>query len=95
MKFLSVRDLRTKSAKIWKELPEEREMIVTNNGRPVAILTSIDESNFEESISVIRRSRAIEAVEYIQEESVKKGKNKLGLEQINKEIRSVRRKFKK
>jgi prevent-host-death family protein len=93
MKFLSVRDLRTKSAKIWKELPEEREMIVTNNGRPVAILTSIDESNFEESISAIRRSKAIEAVEYIQEESVKKGKNKLSLEQINKEIRSVRRKF--
>ena len=94
MKFLSVRDLRTKSAKIWKELPEEREMIVTNNGRPVAILTSIDESNFEESISVIRRSRAIEAVEYIQEESVKKGKNKLSMEEINKEINSVRRNLK-
>jgi len=33
MKFLSVRDLRGKSAQIWKRLPEEREMVITSNGR--------------------------------------------------------------
>ncbi|NTW89032.1 MAG: type II toxin-antitoxin system Phd/YefM family antitoxin, partial [Desulfobulbaceae bacterium] len=38
MKFLSVRDLRGKSAQIWKDLPEEREMVITSNGRPIAIL---------------------------------------------------------
>ena len=43
MKFLSVRDLRGKSAQIWKELPGEREMVVTSNGRPIAILAAITE----------------------------------------------------
>jgi len=33
MKFLSVRDLRSQSAKIWKELPAEKEMVITSNGR--------------------------------------------------------------
>lgn len=28
MRFLSVHDLRGKSAKVWKDLPEEREMVV-------------------------------------------------------------------
>ncbi|RPI70123.1 MAG: type II toxin-antitoxin system Phd/YefM family antitoxin, partial [Geobacteraceae bacterium] len=40
MKFLSVRDLRGKSAQVWKELPAEREMIITSNGRPIAILAA-------------------------------------------------------
>ena len=38
MRFLSVRDFRDKSAQIWKDLPDEREMIITSNGRPIAIL---------------------------------------------------------
>ena len=31
---------KTKSAKIWKELPNQNEMIITSNGRPIAILSS-------------------------------------------------------
>ena len=30
MKFISVRDLRGKSAEVWKELPAEREVVVTS-----------------------------------------------------------------
>ena len=92
MKFLSVRDLRGKSAQIWKELPQEKEMVVTNNGRPVAILSATDESSFEESLTALRRSRAIDGVTTIQRSSVKKGRDKLSLEEINREIKSVRKK---
>ena len=76
MKFLTVRDLRNKSAQIWKDLPDEQEMVITNNGRPVAILSSINENNLEISLNSIRRSRLVEAVSSIQQESIKKGKNK-------------------
>jgi len=53
VKFLKVRDLRSKSAQIWKDLPNEQEMVVTNNGRPGAILSSINESNLEASLNSI------------------------------------------
>jgi antitoxin (DNA-binding transcriptional repressor) of toxin-antitoxin stability system len=43
MKFLSVRDLRSKSADVWKGLAEERELVVTSNGRPIAILSVVTE----------------------------------------------------
>ena len=70
MKFLSVRDLRSKSAQIWKELPGEREMVVTSNGHPIAILSAITEENLEESLVAFRQARAVEAVACLQRRSV-------------------------
>jgi len=92
MKFLSVRDLRGKAAQIWKELPDEKEMIVTSNGRPIAILAAITESNLEESLSAFRRSRAVEAVVSLQRRSVENRTDKILLDEINAEIKSVRKK---
>jgi antitoxin (DNA-binding transcriptional repressor) of toxin-antitoxin stability system len=90
MKFLSVRDLRGKSAQIWRDLPDEREMVVTSNGRPIAILAAITEANLEESLSAFRRSRAVEAVVSLQRKSVEKGTDKIPHNEINSEIKSVR-----
>ena len=91
MRFLTVRDLRNKSAQVWKDLADEQEMIITNNGRPVAILSSINEKNLEISLNAIRRTRVIEAVSSIQKESIKKGTNKITIDEINQEIKKVRK----
>jgi len=90
MKFLSVRDLRSKSAQVWQDLPLERELIITNNGRPIAILASINESNLEESLTAFRRARAIEAVASLQSRSAEQGTSAITLDEINDEIRAVR-----
>lgn len=95
MKFLTVRDLRNKSAQVWKDLTDEQEMIITNNGRPVAILSSINENNLETSLNLIRRTRVIEAVSSIQKESIKKGTNKITIDEINQEIKKVRKVLKR
>ena len=92
MKILSVRDLRTRAAQVWKELPTEREMVITNNGRPVAILAAINEATLEESLSAFRQARAVEAVARLQRQSVERGTSKMSSEEINAEIRAVRRK---
>jgi len=92
MKILSVRDLRTRAAQVWKELPTEREMVITNNGRPVAILAAINEATLEESLSAFRQARAVEAVARLQQQSVERGTSKMSAEETNAEIRAVRRK---
>ena len=51
-------------SQIWRELPGEREMVITSNGRPVAILATVSESNLEESLAAFRQARAIEAGEF-------------------------------
>lgn len=92
MKFLSVRDLRGKSAQVWKVLPREREMVITSNGRPVAILAAITESNLEESLSAFRQARAVEAVASMQRGSVEQGTDRIMMDEINAEIKAVRKK---
>jgi antitoxin (DNA-binding transcriptional repressor) of toxin-antitoxin stability system len=95
MKFLSVRDLKTKSSQIWQELSIQKEMIVTSNGRPIAILSSINENNLEQVLTAFRRTRATNAVASIQYESVQKGTDKISLDEIDSEIKMVRSKRKK
>ena len=95
MKFLSVRDLKTKSSQVWKELPEHKEMVVTSNGRPIALLSSINENNLEQVLTAFRRARATNALASIQYDSIQKGTDKISMDEINAEIRSVRSKHKK
>jgi antitoxin (DNA-binding transcriptional repressor) of toxin-antitoxin stability system len=92
MKFISVRDLRGKSAEVWKNLPGEREMVVTNNGRPIAILAAVSESNLEESISAFRQARAVEALVSLQRRSLEQGTDRITPKEIGVEIRKVRKK---
>jgi antitoxin (DNA-binding transcriptional repressor) of toxin-antitoxin stability system len=91
MKFMSVRDLRSKSAQVWQDLPSEREFIITNNGRPIAILAAINESNLEESLTAFRQACAVEAVASLQRRSVEHGTNALTMDEIDAEIRTVRK----
>jgi antitoxin (DNA-binding transcriptional repressor) of toxin-antitoxin stability system len=83
-------DLRNKSAEVWKDLPGERERIITSNGRPVAILASVNESNLEESLSAFRQARAVDAVAALQSASVIRGTDGLSMDEIDAEVASVR-----
>jgi antitoxin (DNA-binding transcriptional repressor) of toxin-antitoxin stability system len=92
VKFISVRDLRGNSAKVWKDLVGQREMVITSNGRPIAILAAVSESNLEESLSAFRQARAVEAVASLQRQSVKHGTDRTTMEEVDAEIKAARRK---
>lgn len=91
MRFLSVRDLRGNSARVWRELPKEKEMVVTSNGRPVAVLTAVDEGTVEESLAAWRRVRATQAIADIQRRSAQRGTDRFSMDEIDAEIRNARR----
>jgi antitoxin (DNA-binding transcriptional repressor) of toxin-antitoxin stability system len=67
-------------------------MIITSNGRPIAILASISESNLEESLAAFRQARAVEAVASLQRRSVEQGTDMISINEINAEIKAVRKK---
>lgn len=90
MRFVSVRDLRGKSGDIWRDLPAEREMVITSNGRPVAILAAVSESNLEESLAAFRRARAVDAVAALQRASVTRGADALTEQDVAAEIAAAR-----
>jgi len=90
MKFVTVRDLRTTPAKVWKSLPEEQELILTNNGKPIALITPLGESDLEETLSAVRKARAQSAIQQMQLSSIKNGLSQMSIEDIEAEIGSSR-----
>ena len=91
MKFVSVRDLRLKPGKVWKMAKEEKDLVLTVNGRPVAILTGVDEDSFEAELEAIRRARALQALHSLQLDSLNKGAHRIKADKIEAEIRAVRK----
>jgi len=91
MKFITVRDIRTSPAQIWKQLPEEQEMVITNNGRPIALLTPITDQSLEQTLSAVRRARATAAVQNMQKTARDTGLDRMTDEEIDEEIRAARR----
>ncbi|MBU0478433.1 type II toxin-antitoxin system Phd/YefM family antitoxin [bacterium] len=92
MQFVTVRDLRGKSAQVWQRLSNEKEMVITSNGKPIAILSATSEGSLEESLAAFRQARAIGAVTSLQRRSVEMRTDQMILEEINSEIKAERKK---
>ncbi len=45
MNFYSIRELRTNAKSIWENLSNNREVIITNNGKPMALMLVMDDGN--------------------------------------------------
>ncbi|MGD0624080.1 MAG: hypothetical protein ABSB32_05110 [Thermodesulfobacteriota bacterium] len=90
MRFISVRDLNTKPKEIWKKIKDE-EMVITSNGKPIALLFGVTEETLEKTIWTIRRSRAVIALEEMQKKSTESGLDRLTDSQIESEIQAVRK----
>jgi len=91
MRFVTVRELRSQSAKVWRRLAEEGDLVITSNGKPVAILSAVSHQNVEESLAAFRRARAVGAVEAMQQRSVAAGTHRMTQEDIQAEIVAVRK----
>jgi prevent-host-death family protein len=94
MKFITARDLRLKPGDVWKLAKKEKDLVITANGRPIALLTGINEDTLEEELDVIQRARALRALDEIHRESILKGMDQLSFEAIESEIKQVRRRRK-
>ena len=91
MKFVTVRELRGRTSELWDQLALQRELVVTNNGRPIAILSATDAESFEASLRNLRRCRAADALSNLQREAERRGLDRLTLDEVNEEIQAARR----
>ena len=90
MRFVSVRELRGRSAAVWKALAEEKDLVVTSNGKPIALPSATSEETLEESLGAVRRARAQAAASAMQQASLKIGTDRMSLDEINAEIAATR-----
>jgi prevent-host-death family protein len=91
MRFVSIRELRSRTAEVWQRLADEGEVVITSNGKPVAILSAVSEDDVESSLAAWRHARAAAAVEAMQRQSVRAGTDRMTPKRIAAEIAAARK----
>lgn len=91
MNFVSVRELRSRSADVWRALAIERQLVVTSNGKPIALLCATSPETFDETLNALRQAEALQAIQHMHEDARKSGADQMSLDEINAEITAARR----
>ncbi len=90
MDFISVRQLRTKSAPVWTALLRTKDLVVTSNGKPIAVLSTTTPATLEASLAALRQARAQLAVAAMQQRAREAGADRFALDDVNADIEAVR-----
>ena len=77
MKIESLREVKAKLSKIIRELPSERSVVITRNGRPCAVLFPVTEETDLESMLLAQRKDFWQMFDRAHREGEKKGFTKL------------------
>jgi antitoxin (DNA-binding transcriptional repressor) of toxin-antitoxin stability system len=91
MKFVAIRELRSKTASIRQDLAQAREIVLTANGRPFAVMTPVSPDTVEEEIQAIRRARTRAAIDALRAAAKTAGVDALTMDDIDAEIAAARR----
>ena len=91
MKFVSIRDLRNDTAGLRRDLQADREIVVTANGRPIAVMTRVDPDTVEQEILAIRRARARAALSRMRDRAGSEALDGLTMDQIDDIVAQTRR----
>ncbi len=91
MDFVSVRQLLTETAAVWEALPAAKDLVVTSNGKPIAVLSATTATTLEASLAALRQARAQLAVTAMQRRAKETGTDQFTLDDVNAEIEAARR----
>ncbi len=88
MQFYSVRDLRTDSKTLWENLSGGNEVVITNNGKPTALMIDISGDNFDDVVQAVRQAKAMIAFNNMRKTAASHGY--MTDEEIEAEIQAAR-----
>ena len=91
MKFITIRDLRSNTATLREDLQTDREVVVTANGRPFAVMTRDEPDRVEEEVVAIRRARAHGALSRIRAKAKADGLDRMTMDEIEAIVAKTRR----
>ncbi len=73
MKIESLREVKARLSKLIKDLPSERSVVITKNGRPCAVLLPVTEETDLESLLLSQRKDIWQMFDRAHSEGDKKG----------------------
>jgi antitoxin (DNA-binding transcriptional repressor) of toxin-antitoxin stability system len=91
MKLIAIQDLK-QPRQLKERLRAEKELLLTSDGRPVAVLVNLDAAEDPETmIQSIRDSRSRLALSRVRAAAGHSGADRLSLATINREIAATRK----
>jgi hypothetical protein len=94
MQFFTIRELSKSPAETLTRLGEDGKAVITNNGKPQALLFKIDGANLEKTLSMLQKFEFMQNLTTMRLTSMKNGNSGMTLDEINAEINAVRKKRK-
>lgn len=92
MDYVTVRELRSESGKVWERLEAGEDIVVTRNGKPFALLVHTEPSTVDETLRALRLQAFSRAWKALSEQARASGAAEMSDEEIQAEIEAVRRK---
>ncbi len=89
MKFLSTRELRNRPGYV-RSLVQKDDLVLTANGKPIAILLGVEEDELEETARAVRQAKAQLALSHLRKQAARRGADRMSSSAIDAEIRAVR-----
>ncbi|MBQ3425634.1 MAG: type II toxin-antitoxin system Phd/YefM family antitoxin [Clostridia bacterium] len=89
MNFYSVRDMRTTPKRIWENLSADGEVVITNNGKPTALMIDISDGSFETTLKAVKQAKAMIAFNSMRQKAASNGY--MSDDDIEAEIAAARR----
>lgn len=91
MKFVPTRALRINPGEVWRLLRQQRDLVITSNGKPVGVLTFADEDSLEDVLATLRQGRAQTALAGIRRAAAEGGRDRLTLRRVQEVVEKTRK----
>jgi len=95
MEFMTVRELSKSPKDTLSKLSRDGKAVLTNNGKPQALIFKIDGESFERTLSLLQKLEFMQNIGEMRLTSLRNGNAGMSLDEINAEIAAVRKKRKK
>lgn len=90
MDFVTTKELRAESGKVWEKLEAGKDIVITRNGKPFALMVGSPPESLEVMLRAIRAQRFADTLRKMQQHSIEQGLDTMTMEEINAEIALAR-----
>lgn len=91
MNFYGVRELSNNTKTVLSSVSRGKKAIITDNGKPTAIMLGITEDTFEQVLSLVQRMEGLTALSLLQQQSASEFPKGLSDDEIQAEINAARK----
>lgn len=91
MNFYGMRELSNNTKNVMTSVNQNGSAVITDNGKPAALMISISEENFEATLDAIRQMRARQAVDALRKQARMNFPEGMSMDEIDAEINAARK----